>query len=33
MRDGHARGVPSFARFARLDAPARWAGGGFASSG
>jgi hypothetical protein len=23
MRDGHARGVPSFAQFARPDAPAR----------
>jgi len=22
MRDGHARGLPSFARFARFDAPA-----------
>jgi len=28
MRDGHARGVPSFAQFARFDAPAWCASSG-----
>jgi len=28
MRDGHARGLPSFARFARFDAPAWCASSG-----
>jgi hypothetical protein len=32
MRDGHARGVPSFAQFARFDASAWWAGSGLPST-